>query len=167
MGKQNIPIYGIENLYLFTRYQTREAYAAATGEEPPAWDPTKQPKHWFDPAARTSTKRTFVYERALVYSDTTGAVLPDDNGKPLVDSLSILRTVAATVNIPPNASNVEGADVPEIPVPLRALEEGEELFFQIGGVAAVKNTTLYAALKEGFTQSDRALLQAIGAKLGA
>lgn len=166
MAKPNLPVYGVENLYLFPRYQTREAYAAALGEKPPAWDAAQPPKFWFDPAAKTSTKRTFVYERALVTSDTNGSVLPDEDGKPMVDSLSLLRTIAGAVNIPPNASNVIGADVPEIQVPLRALEEGEELFFQIGGVAAVKNTTLYAALKEGFTQSDRTLLQAIAAKLG-
>lgn len=159
------PKYGIKSLYLFPYYQTREDYLAATGLEPPAWDPSRPPKRWFDPSARSSTRRNVVYDYALA-SGPSGAAVPGPDGKPLLDVLVLKKEDAAAVNIPPVSSNVPGAEVPEVPCPLRALEPGEELFFDIGGVVTVKNVALYAALEIGFTAQDRAVLKAIARKLG-
>jgi hypothetical protein len=72
------------------------------------------------------------------------------------------------VNIPPNTANVVGANVPEYPCPVRALEPNEELFFDPQGLGAVqvKNTDLYGATDSGFGAQDRTLLRAIAQKLG-
>ena len=165
MARLPYPIYGLENLYLFRRYQTRADYQQATGVEPPAFDPRRAPKYWFDPKARESSRRNVVYDFIIAMGPGTAAA-PGPDGKPMLDVLVLSKEEAATVNIPPNGTNIFGADVPEVPSPLRALEPGEELFFQFGGVVAVKNVELFDSLKEGFTAADRALMQAIARKLG-
>jgi len=160
------PKYSLDKLYLFPYYQTREDYRRAMGEEPPAWDPHRPPKYWFDPNARQSPRRNVVYDNVLATSDS-GSPLVGPDGKPMLDVLVLSKEEAATVNIPPkDVTNVAGADRPEVPCPLRALESNEELFFDFGGVVAVKNRELYAQLEVGFTSEDRALLQAIAKKLG-
>ena len=73
---------------------------------------------------------------------------------------------AATVNIPPDGTNIEGADVYEVGMPLKPLPSGHELFFQFGGLVAVKDVAAFAEQVEGFTAADRALIQAIAKKLG-
>ncbi len=158
------PKYGLDKLYLFPWHQTREAYRQETGEEPPPWDPRKPPKHWMDPKARFSTRRNVVYDFVLATSQS-GTPLAGPDGKPMLDLLVLPKDDAASVNIPPSGTNVPGADVPPVPAPLRALEPNEELFFDFGGVAAVRNLD-YAASENGFTAQDRALLKAIAAKLG-
>ncbi len=45
------PEYGLTALYLFTLYPTRDAYRAAFSAEPPAYDPAKPSKSWFDTSA--------------------------------------------------------------------------------------------------------------------
>jgi hypothetical protein len=111
-----------------------------------------------------------VYEHALSLDPNTGALLRDAKGKPQLDALVLDRDEAGTINIPPKGpgwTNVDGAAVPEVPVPLRALESNEELFFDFASVVAVKNKDLYAQLEEvGFTQRDRDLLEGIAKKLG-
>jgi hypothetical protein len=167
------PKYGLENLYLFPYYQTRDAYRAATGQIAPPFNPNRPPKYWFDPKAADSLRRSVVYDPVLGVA-ANGAPLADNDGKPMLDLLVINKDEAAAVNIPPKGvdpatgtaySNVPGADVPEVPVPLRPLEPNEELFFDFGGVVAVKNLALFPALEAGFTSQDRALLQAIAKKL--
>ncbi len=163
------PKYSITNLYLFPTYATREAYQAATGQEAPAWNPYRPPKSWFDPKARQSTSRRVVYEYALATDPDTGANTYDEQGKPRLDALVLDRDEAATVNIPPKGlgmTNVPGAGVPEVPVPMRALEPNEELFVDFGGIIMVKNRNLYAQLDSGFYSTDRELLQKIAQKLG-
>lgn len=159
------PKYSLEKLYLFPYYQTREDYQRATGQEPPPWDPNRAPKHWFDPNAAQSARRSVIYENVLALSDT-GSPLVSPDGKPMLDVLVLSKEEAATVNIPPLGTNVPGADRPEIPCPLRALDPDEELFFDFGGVVAVKNRKLFSQLETGFTADDRALLRAIAEKLG-
>lgn len=159
------PKYSLGNLYLFPYYPTREDYQRATGQEPPPWNPYRQPKYWFDPAAKDSKSRRVVYERVL--ADPPAG--PD--GKPMLDVLVLDREEAATVNIPPKgpgATNVPGADAPEVPVPLRPLEPDEELAFDFGGIVVVRNKHLWAELERqsGFTAEDRRLLAAIARKLG-
>ena len=164
------PKYSITNLYLFPTYGTREDYQKATGQEAPPWNPYRQPKSWFDPKAKASTSRRVVYECALSTNPDTGALLLDSNGKPQLDALVLDRDEAGMVNIPPKGSgmtNVPGADVPEVPVPMRPLEANEELFFDFGNILLVKNKDLYAQVVEvGFMQSDRELLKKMAAKLG-
>ena len=165
MARLPYPIYGLEHLNLYRRYQTREDYQKATGVEPPPFDENRQPKYWLDAAAAASLKRSVVYD-SVIATSLTGQAVPGPDGKPMLDVLVLSKDHAASVNIPPNFSNVPGADVPEVPMPLRALEPGEELFFQFGGVVAVKNLELFESIKEGFTAADRALIQSIAKKLG-
>jgi hypothetical protein len=163
------PKYNISNLYLFPTYATREDYQAATGQEAPAWNPYRQPKSWFDPKAKESVSRRVVYEYALAINEDTGALLRDANGLPYLDALVLDRDEAATVNIPPKGpgmTNVPGADVPEVPVPMRALEPNEQLYFDWGSILMVKNTDLFEQSSgDGFSQADRDLLKKIAARL--
>ena len=159
------PKYGLKSLYLFPYYQTREDYRQATGQEPPPWDPNRPPKYWRDPSALSSPRRNVIYDYVLA-TGPTGTPVAGLDGKPVLDLLVLRKEDAATVNLPPLATNVPGADVPEVPCPLRPLEPEEELFFDIGGVVTVKNVTLYAALEVGFTAQDRLLLRGIARKLG-
>lgn len=157
------PKYSIANLYLFPVYSTREEYEKATGEEAPPWNPYRQPKYWFDPAASQSPSRRVVYNYAL--ADPPGG--PD--GKPMLDALVLDRDEAATVNIPPKGpgtTNTPGAGAPEVPCPMRPLAPNEELAFDFAGIIVVRNTDLWATLETGFSTGDRRLLQAIARKLG-
>ncbi len=163
------PKYGLENLYLFPYFQTREAYEQITGQEAPPWNPNRAPKGWFDPKAAQSTRRTIIYEHVLAVNDDNGKPLAGPDGKPFLDILALSREIASTVNIPPKGpgvTNLPGADVPEIPCPLRPLAEGEELAWDFGGIVVVRNKELYENLEHGFTARDRALLRSIAQKLG-
>jgi hypothetical protein len=163
------PKYAISNLYLFPTYATREEYKTATGQEAPEWNPYRQPKCWFDPNALQSTSRRIIYEYALATDPDTGGTIFDEQGRPKLDALVLDRDEAAAVNIPPKGTgmtNVPGADVPEVPVPMRALEPNEELFLDFGAVIVVRNKDLYAQIDVGFSASDRALLEKIAKKLG-
>jgi len=162
------PTYGIHKLYVFPTYSTREEFQEATGQEPPEWNPYRQPKSWFDPKAKASTTRRIVYEPVLALHPDTGAVLAGPDGKPALDALVLDRDEAANVNIPPKGTgmtNVPGADQPEIPVPLRPLEPNEELYFGFGRPVLVRNLDLYVP-PPGFVEADRKLLKAIAEKLG-
>jgi len=154
-------------LYLFPYYQTRDDYARVTGSEPPAFDPAKPPKYWCDPAAAQTPRRSVVYEQVLVLSSGSMPVAGQD-GKPVLEPLVLNKLEAATVNIPPKGigfSNIPGADVPEVPAPLRNLEPFEELEFGFGGTVHVRNNNV-PVQQNGFSESDRALLQMIAKKLG-
>ncbi|MBI3682393.1 MAG: hypothetical protein HY235_18595 [Acidobacteria bacterium] len=161
------PTYGLSHLYLFPVYQTREAYRQATGQEAPPYDSSKPVKSWFDPKAAESPRRKIIYENVVAYADD-GAPLASPDGKPVLEPLLIDREIATRVNIPPKVPGLPDLPVTgiEVPVPLRALEPGEELYFQFGGSVAVKNKELFANLETGFTAHDRALLRAIGEKIG-
>jgi len=160
-----LPSYGLEKLYLFPVYTTREDYQKATGVEPPPFNATRPPKHWQDPKAKDAQKRTIVYDQVLAMDDA-GQPLSTPDGKPYFDQLVLYKEDAAAVNIPPVGTNIPGADVPPIPAPLRALETDEELFFGLGGYVAVRNKALQEERDVTFSMSDRKLLQAIAAKLG-
>jgi len=160
--------YGIHKLYLFPTYATREEFREATGQEPPEWNPYRQPKSWFDPKAKNSATRKLVYEPVLATPPETGAVLAGLDGKPAFDALVLDRDEAANVNIPPKGTgmtNVPGADQPEVPGPLRPLEPNEDLFFWFGRAVMVRNLDLYEP-PPGFLEQDRRLLKAIASKLG-
>lgn len=158
------PTYSLDKLYLFPLFQTREEYTRATGKEAPAFDPQRPPKYWFDPAAENSLKRNVVYSTVVSYAENGGLLL-DENGKPQTEAMLLLKSEAASVNIPPLETNVPGASVPCVPVPLRPLDEQEELVLGFGGIVLVRNKAIAEDTAEGFTASDRALLQAIARRL--
>jgi hypothetical protein len=162
------PKYGITNLYLFPSYATPEDFEKATGQACPPWDPTRAPKHWYDP----KPVKKFVGPGNIAYTsyDRVWLGSRDAANNPVLDPLVISMDQAAAVNIAPTGpgtTNIPGADVPEVPAPMRALEPNEELFFDWGGILTVKNTELFSQLVEvGFSQHDRDLLAAIAKKLG-
>lgn len=163
------PTYGLANLYLFPVYQTREEYRQKTGMEAPPFDPTKPVKSWFDPTAASSTRRKLVYDNVVAIADN-GLPLADTSGHPMLEPLMIDREFAAVVNIPVKdfTGQIQEAHPVgvEIPVPLRALDPGEELFFGFGGVVMVRNPKEFEKLEVGFLHEDRLLLRAIASKLG-
>ena len=162
----------IADLYLFPVYDTREAYLKATGQEPPPFNPYRQPKGWFDPNAKQSASRRVVYERALAQDPDTGQTIIGPDGSPMLDALVLDRDEAGDVNIPPRGegqTNVPGADQPEIPAPMRALKLTERIVQQAFGagwtVVEAQGASFYDQV--GFAAYDRALLERIAAKLGA
>lgn len=162
------PVKGLDSLFLYPYFQTREAYEKATGKPCPPWNPNFPPKAWFDPKAVESTRRNVVYDHTLVYS-LDGTILADANGKPMLDVLVLTKEQAALVNIPDKtlgASNIPGSDRPEVPVPLRPPTESEELFFLFGQTVAVRNKVAWEQTQNTFTARDRVLLKAIAEKLG-
>jgi hypothetical protein len=166
MSVQGEVRYGIEKLYLFPYYQTREQYQQANGVEPPKFDGSRAPKLWADPAAKNSVRRNVAYDRVISYA-ANGSLLFDDNDSPMLEGLVLSREEAATVNIPPKGqgvSNIPGADKPEIPPPLRSLTPEEEFFIPFPGIVAVR---IKGTLEpdRGFTKEDRSVLLAIARKL--
>lgn len=159
------PKYGLNQLYLFPVYQTRADYKAATGKEPPPFDPTRPSQHWFDPEASKSPKRILVYDRALAI-DEKGYPKRDANGKPYLEPLVLPKTEASTVNIPyKEAANEPSSGLPDVPVPCRELHDDEELDFDFGGVVIVRNKNFADQTVVGYTAADRELLRAIARKL--
>lgn len=161
-------MFPINDLYIFPSFQTRDDYFKATGEEAPAWDPNRPVKSWFDPAARNTNKRTFLYDVVLMY-DANGMVIADDKGVPQVEQLALLREEAARVNLLPREKMVDygpGSKVAPIPVPMRPLTDDEELVFTFGGVVAVRRKNSYKSTVNTFTVQDRELLEKIAVKLG-
>ena len=161
-------MFPINDLYVFPSFQTRDDYFKATGEEAPEWDPNRPVKSWFDPAARNTNKRTFLYDVVLMY-DKNGMVLPDEKGIPQLEQLALLREEAARVNILPREKMVDygpGSKVAPIPVPMRPLKATEELVFTFGGVVAVRLKDAYKSTVNTFTVNDRQLLEKIAQKLG-
>lgn len=161
------PTYGVEQLYLFPVFQTREAYKLATGQEAPPFDSARDFKSWFDPRAAANPRRKIVYDNVIAFAANGGPLVGTD-GMPMLEPLVIDRDFAGTVNIP-----IKGTDVldqigtgHEVPVPMRVPDPEEELYFQFGGTVAVRNKALFGALNTNFNVSDRALLRAIADKLG-
>jgi hypothetical protein len=157
---------GISEYYLFPTYSTREAYKRATGEDAPPFDTARKRKHWYDPQARDSAKRQFVYDRVLAFDGRNPA--RDETGRPFAEMLVLSRQEAATVNIPLSEKDelpVPGGDYPETPVPLRALADGEELVFDRLGWVRVRNKAIYEQTYEGFSPRDRVILYAMARSL--
>lgn len=168
MSALPLPKYGLQNLYLFPCYQTREEFRAATGSDAPPYNPEHTPKYWFDPKARDRVSRTVVYERVLAI-DAGGRAIPGKDGSPMLEPLLLTKDEAATANIPSTVTSEPGTGEAPLPVPLRPLDEDEELFFDLFGIVTVKNKKLFPKLpaqSDGFTQQDRQLLQAIARVVG-
>jgi hypothetical protein len=157
----------LQNYHLFHRYQTREEYLLATGEEAPPFDARQAPKYWRDLAALSAPRNNVVYANVILMNDK-GIAVPGPDGRPQLDALVLSRVEASKVNIPPQGTNVPGADQPEVPLPLRDLEPCMVLEFGFASVVRVRDTSVAEPDPPGaFTASDRALLQAIARKLGA
>lgn len=163
------PFDSVAVLHLFPRYQTREDYEAKTGQSCPPWDPNRRPKEWFDPNPidlfiGPDGSGYTVYDRVL-----TGK--PDATGVPGLTRLAISVAEASTVNIPPKgtgATNVPGADQPEVYAPLKALSPTQALVYRFGATVAVRNLDVpLDGEGGGFQQADRVMLMAIATKLGA
>jgi hypothetical protein len=162
-----LPKYGLDKLYLFRVFQDQEEYRQVTGMEPPEYSDRRPPKFWFDPKAMESPRRNVIYDQVIALG-ANGMPVAGPDGKPVLEPLVLLREEAATVNIPPRVKGVMlGPAEPSVPVPLRALEEDEELVFEFGGAVGVRNKKLWEELAAGgFSAEDRALLKAIAKKLG-
>ena len=159
--------FGLERLHLFPYFQTREEFKRANGVDAPPFSGNRPPKYWFDPSAKDATRRAVVYDNVIAY-EANGAPLVGADGKPVLDVLMLSKDEAASVNIPPKGlgqANIPGADVPEVPSPLRALKDDEELFVPFPGIVAVR---IKGALEadRGFTEEDRSILLSIARKLG-
>jgi hypothetical protein len=168
MATQPAITYGLEKLFLFRYYGTREEYAAVIGHEPPPFDPTKPPKYWFDPAALSTGRRNVVYDNVIAL-DMNGHPLRSPEGKPVLEPIMLPSAQAAAVNIPEHkGTNEPGTDQLPIPMPINEPPEGDELFFDIMGNVSVRNIKLWqdAANRGAFSQTDRELLRAIARKLG-
>lgn len=165
MAALPLPKYGLQELYLFPVYQTREQYQEMTGEEPPPFDPTRPAQYWRDPEALKSNRRVIVYDYALAI-DERGAPKRGPDGKPYLEPLALPKHEAATVNIPyKKFANEPSSGLPDVPVPCRALHDDEELAFDFGGMVVVKNKNFASEEVVGFTRGDRELLRAIAKKL--
>jgi hypothetical protein len=162
-----LPTYPLADLNLFPRYQTREDYQKANSYAPPPFDSRRPPKYWLDPDAALSTRNSLVYPNVLLVG-IGGAPIPGPDGRPQLDVLVLSKAEAATANIPPNETNVPGATVPEVPMPLRPMESWEQLESVFPGVVRVRDLRVAEPAQPGaFTPADRALLQSIARKLGA
>lgn len=172
-ANKNVPSFGIQELYLFPVYTTREAFKQATGVEAPPYDMSKPIKSWFDPEASRTPRWKLMYDRVIAFAPN-GMPAVDGSGQPYTEPLILERDWAARVNIPPKSFDVKDhqGDQPttgqEVPVPLRALEADEELYLQFGGTVAVRNKKAFAELMTsgGFLSEDRKLLKLIAEKLG-
>lgn len=136
---------GLDTLYLFPVYQTREQYKAATGQDAPAWTPNAPTKSWFDPNPPPADEDGFV-QYLMVGLGPDGKTPGVKDGKPYLRLTRILRTFAMTVNIGQKAfdgsvqdpgSLSQFADY-EVPVPCRPLAQDEELHFGWGGLVSVR-----------------------------
>jgi hypothetical protein len=158
------PFEALSTVYLFPTYETRESYEEKTGKTCPPWNPYRAPKGWEDPEAWNRPGRTVLYEAAL-----TGESI---GGEPEVAFLPLRKEIAATVNIPPKGTgqtNVPGADVPEIPVPLDwPLPANRKLVYRFGNTVAVRNldVPLPEEERDKTLKELLRLVQAIAAKQG-
>jgi hypothetical protein len=163
------PVSGLAELYLFPYYATQEAYKLATGQEAPPYQPFKPRKYWFDPAANQTSKRYMTYDHAVVTSADGYTAAQGPDFKPYTDQLILLREDSASVNIPIERLHAAGEVVvvaPEVQVPIRALEEGEELAFGLGGAVVCSRPVIVEQAYGGFTPADRHLLEAIAERIG-
>ncbi|MFH1110974.1 MAG: hypothetical protein V1790_17515 [Planctomycetota bacterium] len=155
----------IADLALFKTYAMPADYETAIGLKPPPFDPKRRPKYWSDPDAWKSRSAKVSYPRVIARTELGLPVVGDD-GKPMLELLQIDKAEAISVNIPPDATNVEGAGVPPCPMPLAEIPEGYELYFKYGNLPDIRNLAAVARETEGFTPADRALIQGIAKKLG-
>ncbi len=155
-------------LTLYPSYDTCAAFEQASGLTCPAWNPARQPKSWYDPAAKPmftgpSGVQYTMYERIFLGQFTS-------DGKGVIQQLILPVTEAQTVNIAPKGigmTNVPGADQPEVPTPLKPLGPNQAIM-QYGpvGVPMVRNLDVPVVQPDAQQTEILKLLKAIAAKLG-
>jgi hypothetical protein len=139
---------GIESLYRFALSQTRDAFKQSTGKEAPPWDPSKPIKSWVDPDPPDADEEGNVKYTVLALAADKKTPAVGANGRPYLRTLTISRADAMVPNIPlkdfaRDTQTVDpGALSPmasvDLPVPCRALQPDEELFFAFGGLVQVR-----------------------------
>ena len=142
---------GLDTLYTFPVYQTRETYKHLTGMEAPPWDPSKPIKSWEDRQAPSSDEDGYVQYQVLALGPDKKSPAVGTHGRPYLRTMRILRSDAVRVNIPPKDFSHQtnrpdpGSLSPmasvEVPVPCRDLLPDEELFVAWGGRAEVRKKT--------------------------
>lgn len=152
---------GIDTLYLFPVYQTREQYKAATGQNAPVWNPTKPIKSWFDPNPTNADEDGNVQYLMLALGKDKKTPAVGTDGKPYLRLTRISAIDAATVNIAPKDFSPDtrivdpGALSPmasiEIPVPCRPLGTDEEFAFGFGATVQVRKKSTTTPPQSGGT----------------
>ncbi len=85
----NAAVFPVQYLTLFQTY-TRASYRATFGVEPPAWDPTRLTKSWFDSSADTSDASNVAVYKLLGQ---------DSSGNWILQQMVIPSSEATTVNL--------------------------------------------------------------------
>jgi len=152
----------------YPSYATCAELEHATAQTCPTWNPARQPKSWFDAAAKPMFTgpggvQYTMYER--IFLGKFGA-----DGKGVIEQLILPVTEARTVNIAPKGpgmTNVPGADQPEVPTPLKVLGPNQAIM-QYGPVAVAMVRNLDVPVVEPDAQQGEILklLKAIALKLG-
>jgi hypothetical protein len=155
-------------LHKYPAYTNCAEFTKATGKTCPAWDSSKAPKYWFDPAPKRSLTLAGVpcalYD--LVFAGNYG-----EGGAVVLEQLVISLTDAAQLNIPPIGpgmeENVPGAGRKAIPVPLNTPSVTQKV---VGltpmGVPMVRNLDVPVSESDAQQGEVLKLLRAIAAKLG-
>ena len=159
-------------LNAFPTYATPEDYTRATGQPCPAWTLSKHPKYWFDPKPKKMTTGPDGTAYTMYTNSFLGNFDPDTQ-LPIFESLMLSLTEASTVNIPPTGTgetNVPGADANPVQCPSKPLTSTQQIVrYGVLQIPAVRNLDVPLPSDDAtnFTNADRALLQAIAAKLQA
>lgn len=119
-------IYDLTEAFRFPQYTTREAYAKATGKQPPPFDYSRRVKYWEDPTALTlglQEGENITYVTA--YSITGKPFFAADGKTPRLGSVSLSPEQAASVNIPDPGTTTPlgGLNATEVPMPIVLLDE--------------------------------------------
>lgn len=159
----------IQEIFLFKTY-SRESYKQEYGVDAPPFDQTKDPKYWFDSAARSKADRRGIvrYDQVLLMSERGDKVLAGPDGAPAFDPdpLSIHYSEAESLNLPTDGyTNEPGTERPAVPVPTRKLRPNEKLvFFGPLAIPLVRDVLAYndaQAVEPVFTPTDRDVLHKI------
>jgi hypothetical protein len=161
----------LSEYYLVPDYATRAAAEAATGKTLPVFTAKSRPKGWqilepekvegvqlfdFDGVPMVMFPRAFFGKQAA-------------DGSGVLESLVMSVEEAKTFNLAPTATgstNIPGADKPGRPVPLKALSDRQKIMRRnplSGWEVRNLDVLLPGELDTGFSQADRADLQAIKA----
>lgn len=117
----------MSDLYRFKSYANRQKYTEATGMEAPPYDPGKPPKHWVDP---TPDIRTLYQQYTVIRMNNEGNPFRlDADDLPQTEPLSIRTTDAPQLNLPDLRITGQMPIPKPVPLPIRNLEENEELMF--------------------------------------
>jgi hypothetical protein len=128
----NSAVFPVQYLRLFQTY-TRASYRAAFGIEPPAWDPARLTKSWFDSSADTSDPSNVAVYKLLGQ---------DSSGNWTLQQMVIPSSEAATVNLtgqvfyPPYSvapTNATRGGIVMNAAYMALQSDAQDLMIQIGG----------------------------------